>query len=621
MNEAKLQTRLASRQQFDDHLRLLPEGDAVDLLRRFRMAADAEAFLKCVQGPGVLSLLRPSDLRTAWQTGPPTQSTTEFELMVRHSAVFLKINPISRSFLEHLVGVSRSPARSPARSTFRTSASRSGARRDLCDERLSMIQWDYWTKVPIANDFAASARSHHLEKDHLVMDFFDADVALDDLVTCYPQFCTPFFISALMFAACQSYTLIDVSSAPFAIDSFKEAEILCRAEESVESIATVAALMIFGHATVCHGKDTYGQRLLDIALRMSKRLGLFGIPADDPVVSSFCSRSMEGSTTASHTAWGAFNYLALFSSFYPREPIRYPPALPMPGRGLDEINAEGRSHPVHRHTAAHFYVQCKLWVIAEEIASVYKQDLEVPVTEKVSLAFVESKYWKLVACMEELGGDRVRGGDCPARVFLLHIYFNAIVLNTFHPFVQKTAIFSGRLRGFAASDSHPRTIYAASVAQLKQLTLWYHLRDGKSMSIWVNPGSLVLVGALLRDEDLVDLSQRLYILLGIRCCANLYVAYPIFLDIARAFLAMSLQRKAVSSAEASALVSHVRQNGAHHTVLGEVVSKCFPDADLASREPDKASAHDIAELFENLNIFEQFTTGGDFVPDDGGRGT
>jgi hypothetical protein len=129
------------------------------------------------------------------------------------------------------------------------------------------------------------------------------------------------------------------------------------------------------------------------------------------------------------------------------------------------------------------------------------------------------------------------------------------------------------------------------------------------MLIWVNPGFLVLVGALLRNEGSADQSQHLYVLLCIRCCANLCVAYPIYLDLAQAFLAMTLQRNAISSAEAATLLEHVRQSGAHHATLNEAfISKAQPNADLANEAPERAAAHDIAQMFEDLSMFEEFTT-------------
>lgn len=64
---------------------------------------------------------------------------------------------------------------------------------------------DFWTSVPVSNDFAAAVISAYLEKDHLLMCAFDADIMLDDLVApcgIRSRLCTPFFVCSLMLVAC-----------------------------------------------------------------------------------------------------------------------------------------------------------------------------------------------------------------------------------------------------------------------------------------------------------------------------------------------------------------------------------------------------------------------------------
>jgi hypothetical protein len=80
-----------------------------------------------------------------------------------------------------------------------------------------------------------------------------------------------------------------MKAASLAVNFFKETEMLFRGEQTVESVATSAALMIFGHASVCYGQDTFGQGLLDVAQNMCERLGLFGISKAAPPVSYFSS--------------------------------------------------------------------------------------------------------------------------------------------------------------------------------------------------------------------------------------------------------------------------------------------------------------------------------------------
>jgi hypothetical protein len=231
---------LLRHEKFVHHLRTLPEAEAIDLMRSLRSAADPEIFLDFFEAGQASLLQRPSDLGNARWTGPPTETATEFELMTRHQAVYLKVDPVGRSFLEHLVDISWPPARFSRRTgtssppdgfasgdqssdaevaslgqpqgisrgtvSFPQPIAYPSAPEQLCDERLGKMQINYWTRVPVTNALAAAALSHYLEKDHLVMDFFDADVVLDDLVTCRPRFCTPFLFSSLMFVAFVSPT-------------------------------------------------------------------------------------------------------------------------------------------------------------------------------------------------------------------------------------------------------------------------------------------------------------------------------------------------------------------------------------------------------------------------------
>jgi hypothetical protein len=56
--------------------------------------------------------------------------------------------------------------------------------------------------VPVADDFAASVISAFLVKDHSLMGIFDADLVIHDLVNYETDYCSPFFVSALMSIAC-----------------------------------------------------------------------------------------------------------------------------------------------------------------------------------------------------------------------------------------------------------------------------------------------------------------------------------------------------------------------------------------------------------------------------------
>lgn len=74
----------------------------------------------------------------------------------------------------------------------------------LCDSRLKLLNINYWTRVPISNEFAAGAISTYLETDHGLLGFFDADLLLSDLVEQHLNYCSPFLVSSLLCMACVS---------------------------------------------------------------------------------------------------------------------------------------------------------------------------------------------------------------------------------------------------------------------------------------------------------------------------------------------------------------------------------------------------------------------------------
>ncbi|KAF4338421.1 nitrate assimilation regulatory nirA [Fusarium beomiforme] len=666
----RLGQQLSEHRELVHYLRNLPEDESIELLRRIRAVPDIDGYLASAEGGAAHAMLRPSDLRALRSTGPPADSGIEFELMARHQAVYLKIKPVNPSFLERVVEIPASASRSPPRpaaealssgysyamsneederrkrarmrsplhvsnvagtssapnlATSRPSANSSvprlarkspspPPRGEYCDERLRQLQIDYWTRVPLADEFAAAVLSAYLENDHLILGAFDADVLLDDLVNFRLRLCSSFLVNALMLAACQAYIAIDRRAAPLAVCFFKEAESLYRGEAAVDSISNVAAMTLFGTACEVAGRDSLGQELLSSSRHMAERLGLFGIPPDDPRAVAFRNKPPEWIKIASHTAWGTFTFITLFNYFFPIEPIRYPPTLPVPGEKPSNASSGALSlwppQPPLRHTTKYFSTLCRLWAIGAEIALVYRNDSKVPIAERVSLAFVEAKYRGMMDWMEQLKEDLVRDGNCPLHVLILYAHFHVIVSCLFQPFTQSSP--AGRLRSFRSPDSHPRAIYAASVNQLKQLMLWSNLRHRENMSIFTNPIFLVLVSALLASDERSWSSHRLYFLLCIRCCADLYVPYPIFSGLAQAFLTMAMQRSAISGHEASMLLARLKQRGLHHTAADKAIITCYSDLGLANTAPENARAHNIGRLFEDLSAFDEFTKNDDY---------
>lgn len=88
--------------------------------------------------------------------------------------------------------------------------------------------------------------------------------------------------------------------------------------------------------------------------------------------------------------------IRLFNGFHTRDSIRFPPTLPMPSitstKDAPSSIAPRLSSQPTQDKSVLFQIRCQLWVISQEIASVYKYRTDVPVRKRVPPAFAESKY-------------------------------------------------------------------------------------------------------------------------------------------------------------------------------------------------------------------------------------
>ncbi|KAK5661584.1 hypothetical protein OQA88_9681 [Cercophora sp. LCS_1] len=623
----ELHQKLQNYNEFFLYLQRIPETDAIGIVRRLRALPDPTAILASLEGGAVHTLKRPSDIAVARAVSVPTDTSIEFELMACHRSAYIKIIPVTRSFLESLVDgtpsvVSTSLITSPAShysspgTLAPTPLPPSPGLRDLIDQRLKKLRIAYWTRVAIDDDFAAQIISAYLEKEHMITPFFDADIVLADLVACQPRFCSAFLVSALMFLACyrkQSYTPLDVRAAGLAVNFRAEAELLYRGECSVDSIITVSGMMVFTAACFYHGAEALAHELLGGLRSMAGRLALFGVASGNPVALSHLGQTEEWRRAASQVAWAAYNFLSLLSIYHEVSPIKYPPILPIPNtpppKGKERATTPLDLISSRRYVSPVFHTTCKLYVIAQEIAAVYKVgDGTKLSSERVPLAFLEAKYQKLLECLGEVEEGVLKDGNGPIHLIVFYIECHIVILSLFQPF-QNSPDATTRLPSFTSLDCSPRTVYDASINQLKQLVLWAHLRYRESLPIYVNGAFLMLIGALTRADETTSSfrdmpTERLYFLLCLKCVSDLYVQYPLFVNMAQAFLAMAIQQHGyMSGAEAVALLEGIKRRGSHHAAPDEAGSSAIADP----AEPQAAKMNILAQKFEVISLMDQFT--------------
>jgi len=195
----------------------------------------------------VHTLQRPSDYLAARGIVPPTHSALEFELTARHPIVYPKMEPLNLAFLDAFVNstvlekgyrlpdsqtpphlnadadislapstpISTPPLSSPSLSAVSSTDSPPSPPQQIngfCDARLDRLQINFWTKVPITDDLAASAISFYLENDHPIMGVFDPDLFLTDLVEHRLTFCSPFLVTSILHLACVGFFFLFVLS-------------------------------------------------------------------------------------------------------------------------------------------------------------------------------------------------------------------------------------------------------------------------------------------------------------------------------------------------------------------------------------------------------------------------
>ncbi|KAF5565741.1 cercosporin resistance protein [Fusarium phyllophilum] len=392
--------------EFMNRLRTLPIEQASEMLRQLRENPDFHTTFSSSPANNSL-VVQPSGLRIARAMAPPTGSATEFELAGQFSVAYPWIPPVD---LQSLRGLLRENADNPTSSNSRNASSPlptvselSGEAQSMempepkfCDSRLENLQISYWKKISISNEVAASLISFYIENDHKILGFFDADLFLDDLVTCRQRFCSPFL---------QGYAAIKPGTNDVRIAAFQEAEMLWQGERSDPSLISMAAMALFSFFCIFEGKDVIGQECTLSLRHNAERLGVCGDHFDGLLsTTSLNPNSPEWVKAAS-----------IHVVYYQHTHIPFPPALPIPGDPRNGADFD----PSRSFRGSTFSSACRLWMIAQEVLGVYNF-AKAPISERVPLSFAEAKYQKLLVWVGGLDEGMKKVEDCPYEVIIFH---------------------------------------------------------------------------------------------------------------------------------------------------------------------------------------------------------
>ncbi|KAG5760380.1 hypothetical protein H9Q69_008323 [Fusarium xylarioides] len=499
-----------------EQLKTLPETDALKLLQRLRSPADVNGAFASLQG-SVHTRMRLSNHRTAQAILPTTNSRVEFELTALHGIVYPTLVPID------ITSLGISPLEKPALPAAQTETLQkispaspvvlsSDRARSLCDSRLEEIDISYWTKVPISNETAAAMISLFLETDQTIVGFVDADLFVESLVERNPRFCSTFLVSAILYVACHAYTAFDLESVAVGRLCFQETERLFRAEGSFDDLITLAAINTFSLACRFHGHERLAQELVAAARHMGRRLGLYSVPLDSPSSLAFQELPDDLVRMTAHVAWGTYNWLTIHVLYFHDESIAIPPALPIPG--YERHDDMWPQHPLPEYMGSSFTKLCEYFTVIQEVAVVYSIADGKPVVDHVPIAFAEAKYQKILAWADSLGKDMAWDQNSQEHVMLFHMWFHCAVLDIFRPFAHG-GHKNYTLKSFSSQDSTPKTIFSASLNQLKRLALLYRTQQmPNSYMPYINISLIHIANTICRETS--DPTAKFYFLLCIR---------------------------------------------------------------------------------------------------------
>ncbi|KAH7173245.1 uncharacterized protein B0J16DRAFT_310981 [Fusarium flagelliforme] len=605
---APIRHELNKHHEFINKLKYLPDGEAQDLLQRLRSTTASSSLIHDLCG-GMDGRQRPSDIEAALAMSVPTDSRLEFELIARHRMAYpsstpaeatpVRLSQASESILNQqaLLHGTRVPAPiGPLQVNL------------YCDNRLKNLRMEYWTGVPITNEYAAAVISFYLQTDHSFVGLFDADLFLTDLTEKRNVFCSPFLVTSLMYLACQPYTAVDIQAAIFKLAFFAEAEDYLEKERSSATLVNVAAITALSMGCIYHGKDALGNELIVEARDMAMELGLFG-DHDDGTSSnttSFRQMGLDWIRAASHIAWGLYGWLG------------HPPTLPIPGQTPPKRDESWPAHPLPAYMGNTFPSVCELFVIFQQVCVAYSSDEARGLPSEKLLRIAESKYQELLHWADTLSLDMTRVNHCPTHVMIFHLFYHCVVLHIFRPFTSgsksETTQTNHRLTSFLSIDSSANSVSSASINQLKHtISDYYFLYPQELHTVIFNAGVVQLADASLKDQD--DVNWRLYFFLCVRCWQELYVSYPIFSDILHAYLSMALRNGMLTTREAETISSELKRRGSHHTDARKSTTNFLADFDLALSQPEEAAAHALAQRFGELGLFVELTEGDYIAPD------
>ncbi|KAM0340580.1 hypothetical protein ACHAPU_010417 [Fusarium lateritium] len=543
-----------------DLLTTLPYFDALELFNMLREVPRArETSATVAEAHPIGSLL-------------PASNPLEQELMVRHPIAYPILLPmaIGSPLFEELL-TSRRPGMT-ATQVFRDATSPSSADLMLSDdeelgddallefckglphltqlhiEYLQKVDLTLWMDLPIPNQTAVRVMALYLNNDYPVIPVFQADLFLHDLSQNRPYFCSALLISALLGWACQACTCIDPEIASWSPLFFQDAQTRwsrLNLDESI-TIVNLSALQLMSMTAVAHGQDDLGLEFLRKGLELGQKMGILNVEIDAQACPpEWLNGYPDWRGAASYAAWGAYNLASIMSLHYHTVEVHSAPGIDLPGDIDQVLAAEENKLTKPSVNCEVFKASCKLWMVFSLMAKSYYRE----VITVASLEFAEEVYQRLLGWADELPLELVRRPGSSHSVYMLHIYFHAIITDLFRPLLQGE-LSSAPLRTFKADNATPQTVYDASIRQMKRLLLSHRSEMGpETLSIFWQSCVIYVANAVIHGGD--DQQERqFFVQLCLAGLQELFLSYRVSGMAVKGIAGMAIRNGVIDQAQA-----------------------------------------------------------------------
>jgi hypothetical protein len=204
---------------------------------------------------------------------------------------------------------------------------------------------------------------------------------------------------------------------------------------------------------------------------------------------------------------------------------------------------------------------------------------------------------------------------------LFSVYLHAIIVDIFRPFLS-TSWRATPLRSFASSRATPESIYAASVNQLKRLTLIYRIHCKLGLfSVFSHTPMLYVVNAMVYEANVairngsgrMGAEWQFYLDLCLTGYQSLFGSFRAHGTAAKGILVMGLQHGIINARRAGRVVGDLKDLERRYDVLkelgdGRAHAGWIVDQELGMKDPEAAAGGSLAEQFQNLMISDDGST-------------